>query len=52
MYKWLNFGTKILLFALINDDDAKIAHPTNEEVKYYQSAIGNKYPNISEVWHI
>ena len=35
---------------LINDDDAKIAHPTNKEVRFYQSAIGNKYPNISEAW--
>ena len=40
----------MLLFALINDVDAKIAHPTDEEVRYYQSAIGFKYPSISEVW--
>ena len=49
MYKWLNFGRKILLFALINDNNTKIVHPIDEEVRCYQSTIGNKYPNISEV---
>ena len=40
----------MLLFALIDDFDVRIAHPTNEEVRYYQSAIGFKCPSISEVW--
>ena len=50
MYKWLKFDRKVLLFAIMDDVDTKIAHPTDEEARYYQSAIGNKYPSISEVW--
>ena len=41
MYKYLKFSGKVLLFALIHDVDARIAHLTNEEVRFNQRAIGN-----------
>lgn len=50
MYTSLKFGRKVLLFTLLNGNDAKIAHTTNEEVRFYQNTIGDKYPNVSEVW--
>ena len=50
MYKWLDFAQKVLLYCLINDHDAKIAHSTNEQVHFFQSLIAEKYPNVSEAW--
>ena len=48
--QWLKFGRKVLLHILCRDPDAFIRLPTSDEVIFYQSAIGNKYPNITEVW--
>lgn len=49
MYIWLKFDWKVLLHVLVNDQDTKIAHLTDDEVRFYQNAIGSKYPNVSEV---
>ena len=50
MYRWLNFARKVLLYCLIQDPDAKIAHPTLEQVRFFQSVIGRKYPHVASVW--
>ena len=52
MYKWLKFYCKILLHILCRDPDAIVRIPTFDEVRFYRSAIGRKYPNISEVWAV
>ena len=50
MYKWLKFGRKVLLYVLYRDPDAVIRLPTYDDVRFYQSAICTKYPNIAEAW--
>ena len=50
MYRSVDFARKILLYCLIQDPDAKIAHPTLEQVRFFQSVIGRKYPHVASVW--
>ena len=44
MYKWLKFSMKVLLHALSRNTDYMVKKPTYEEVRFYQSAIAEKYP--------
>ena len=50
MYLWLKFGRRILLKSLINDDDAKLDVPNEEKLTTFTEAIGNKYPELPNVW--
>ena len=50
MYKWLKFSRKVLLQVLSRDINSKVALPTHEKIRFYQSVIGAKYPLCSNVW--
>ena len=50
MYRSVDFARKILLYCLIQDPDAKNAHPKLEQVRFFQSVIGRKYPHVASVW--
>ena len=50
MYRWLDFGRKVLLACLINDPDARIEHPTEAQIRFFQSVIAEKYPHVAEAW--
>ena len=49
MYKWIHFDRKVLIHLRCRDPDAVIRLPTSDEVRFYQNAIGTKYPNVTEV---
>ena len=49
MYKWLKFGCKVLLHILCRDPYTVIRIPTSDEVRFYQSTIRTKYPNVAEI---
>ena len=50
MYKWLKFGRKVLLHVIYRDHATVIRLPTYDEVRFYQSVVGTKYPNIAKIW--
>ena len=50
MYKWLNFGKKVLIASIQDDDDSKVRCPTVIGIRAYQLAIINKYSMVSEAY--
>ena len=50
MYKWVKVGCSLFLHVLYRDSDAVVRLPTSDDVKFHQSAIGSKYPNIEKAW--
>ena len=50
MYRWLKFSRRVLFKCLINDDSAKLQHPSIEKINTYCEAIGTKYPILPNVW--
>ena len=52
MYMWLKLSRKFLLHVLSRDLDSKESLPTVDDVRFYQSAIGEKYPLWYDVWGV
>ena len=50
MYMWLIFSRKFLLHVLSRDSDSKVSLPTVDDVRFDQSAIGEKYPLCHDIW--
>ena len=47
---YLRFGRRIMVEVLSKDALAKIRIPSRNEIKSYQEAIGERHPNIGDVW--
>ena len=52
MYKWLNFGRKVLLHALCRYVDANIKTPSVDNIAFYKEAIATKYSFVPDAWEI
>ena len=50
LYRWLNFGRRLLLSALIKHPSAKVCLPTQDEFNEYAAAINEKYRYLQNVW--
>ena len=50
LYTWLKFSRKVLLHVLSRDPDSQVRLPTVDNVRFYQAAIGEKYPLCVDVW--
>ena len=50
LYTWLKFSRKVLLHVLSRDPDSQVRLPTVDNVRFYQAAIGEKYPLCADVW--
>ena len=50
MYSWLKFSKKTPLHVLSRDPDSKVSLATINDMRFYQSTIGEKYPLCHDVW--